>query len=153
MVYRYRIMSTTVSGKPTKSDLKAQIAWYERELRETLDHAKTLQEYIAVARKMIGKKAPEYEQQDLPGVAVIPRRRTKGAVLAKQVEEVLRAADHPLHVREIVKKLAENGNPVIAQNPANTTAVLLIRRADQFKKVSPNTFDLVNKTHKAEETA
>lgn len=146
-------MRTKVAGKPTKSDLKAQIAWYERELKETLEHANTLREYIAVSRRLIGKKVPEYEQQELPGVTIIPRRRTKGAVLAMQVIEVLRAAGHPLHVRDIVKKLAENGNPVIAKNPTNTTAVLLIRRADQFTRVSPNTFDLAKKDGSAAQMA
>lgn len=143
--YRYRIMGTKLSGKPTKSDLKAQITWAENELTETLARANSLREYITATRKLIGKKAPEFEQQELPGVTVIPRRRTKGALLAKQVEDVLRAAGHSLHVRDIVKKLSENGNPVIAKNPVNTTSVLLMRRADQFKKVSPNTFDLVKK--------
>lgn len=146
-------MKTKTAGKPTKSDLKAQIAWYERELKETLEHATVLREYIAVSRRLIGKKPLEYEQQELPGVAVIPRRRTKGAVLAQQVVDVLQAAGHPLHVKDIVRKLAENGNPVIAQNPKNTTAVLLLRRADQFVKVSPNTFDLASKAHKSAETA
>ena len=143
--YRYRVMRTKTSGKPTKADLKAQIAWAENELNETLAHAASLREYISATRKLIGKKAPEYEQQDLPGVTVIPRRRTKGAVLANQVADVLRASGHAMHVREIVKKLADNGNPVIAKNPINTTAVLLMRRADQFARVSPNTFDLVKK--------
>ena len=138
-------MSSKLIGKPTKTDLRAQIAWAERELSETLARAASLREYISATRKLIGKKAPEYEQQDLPGVAVIPRRRTKGAALAGQVADVLRAAGGPMHVRDIVKKLAENGNPVIAKNPINTTSVLLVRRHDQFAKVSPNTFDLVKK--------
>lgn len=145
-------MRTRPPGKPTKSDLRAQIAWAENELTETLAHANSLREYIIATRKLIGRKAPEYEQQELPGVTVIPRRRTKGAVLAKQVEDILRTAG-PLHVRDIVKRLAENGNPVIAKNPINTTSVLLMRRADQFRRVLPNTFDLVKKEGAAADTA
>ena len=146
-------MRAKAAGKPTKADLKAQIAWAEGELTETLAHAQALREYIAATRKLAGKKAPDFEQQVLPGVTVIPRRRTKGAVLANQITEVLRAAGGAMHVKAIVKKLAENGNPVIAKNPTNTVAVALMRREDMFKKVSPNTFDLVSREQKATEMA
>jgi hypothetical protein len=146
-------MRTRAAGKPTKADLRAQIAWAENELTETLAHAQSLREYIAATRKLAGKKAPDFEQQMLPGVTVIPRRRTKGAVLANQITEVLRTSGGPMHVRAIVKKLADSGNPVIAKNPTNTVAVALIRRGDVFKKVSPNTFDLVSREQAAAETA
>jgi hypothetical protein len=132
-------------AKPTKADLNAQIAWAENDLRETLARAQSLREYITATRKLAGKKAPEFEQQDLPGITVIPRRRTKGAVLANQVADLLKAAGHSMHVRDIVKKLAEDGHAVIARNPTNSVAVALMRREDIFKKVAPNTFDLVSR--------
>jgi hypothetical protein len=146
-------MSKKNVAAPTKADLKAQILWAENELQHTLARAQSLREYITATRKLAGKKAPEFEQQVLPGIRVIPRRRTKGAVLAKQVAEVLKSVGAPMHVKDIVERLAQTGNPVIAKNPLNTVAVALIRRADQFTKVGRNIFDLVNKEGKAAETA
>ena len=58
-----------------------------------------------------------------------------------------------MHVKDIVAKLTKNEHAVIAKNPTNTVAVALIRRADQFTKVSPNTFDLAKKEGVAAETA
>jgi hypothetical protein len=85
-----------------------------------------------------------------PAVTVLPlRRRTKTAVLANQVAEVLAAAGRPLHVKEIVDKLQERGQPVTAQNPTAAVAVALSRRKDQFTKTTGNTFDLVKKEGKA----
>ncbi len=139
-------MKTKPAGKPSKADLKAQLAWAESELKETLEKAQSLREYIAAIGKLRGKKGPAFERQELVGVTVIPhRRRTKGAALAKQVAEILTAAGQPMHVRAIVVKLGESGHPVIAKNPTNTVAVALIRRPDQFTKVSPNTFGLAKK--------
>lgn len=147
-------MKAKPMGRISKTDLKAQLAWAENELRETLDKAQSLSEYIAATRKLCGKKGPASTRQDLPGVAVIPhRRRTKTAVLASQVVEVLRSAGQAMHVRDIVGELGKRGQPVIAKNPTNTVAVALARRSDQFAKVSPNTFDLVNKEGIAAETA
>lgn len=147
-------MKKTPTGRISKADLKAQLAWAESELQITLEKAQSLSEYIAATRKLCGKKGPTYTQQELPGVTVIPhRRRTKTAVLASQVVEVLRAAGQPMHVRDIVAELGRRGQPVIAKNPTNTVAVALTRRADQFAKVSPNTFDLANKEGTAVETA
>jgi len=137
----------------SKADLKAQIACAEEELSRILDRAESLREYIAAARKLAGKKAPEYVQQSLPGVTVIPRRRTKGATLANNVAAILQDVGAPLHVRAIVLRLAEKGNPVIARNPINTVAVALARRTDQFKRTQPNTFDLVKRERQAAETA
>ncbi len=154
MGYRYSTMKNTPTVKPSKQDLKAQLLWAESELKQTLEKAQSLRDYIMAVRKLCGKKGPAFEQQELPGVAVIPhRRRTKGAALANQVADILRVAGAPLHVKAIVAKLADSGHPVIAKNPTNTVGVALILRADQFVKVSPNTFDLVKKQETAAETA
>ena len=144
-LYSYRTMKTRIVGKPTKADLKAQIAWAEEELKETLAHAESLKEYIVATRKLAGKKTQDYEQQAPPGVSVIRRRRTKGSELANQTAALLVAAGSSMHVRDIVTRLSESGNPVVAKNPINTVAVALARREDVFKKVGPNTFDLVNR--------
>ena len=146
-------MRNKQANRLSKTDYKNQLALAESELDELLERAQILREYIAATRKLCGKKGPAFEQQTLPGVMQIPRRRTKGLVLASQIVEVIKAAGHPMHVRDIVKKLGENGNPVVAKNPTNTVAVAMIRRADQFVKVSPNTFDLVGRELKAADTA
>jgi len=135
-------MRKQTTNGPTKADLKEHIAWAEDELKRILERAEALRQYIAATRKLAGKKAPEFVQQSLPGVTVIPRRRTKGATLATHVADILRGAGVPLHVKAIVEKLAQGGNPVIARNPLNTVAVALSRRPDQFKKTGPNMFDL-----------
>jgi HB1, ASXL, restriction endonuclease HTH domain len=146
-------MKTKMTNRLSKSDYKAQLALAESELDELIERAQILGDYVEVLKKLSGKKASTFEQQLLPGVMQIPRRRTKGLVLASQITEVIKAAGHPMHVRDIVKKLGENGNPVLAKNPTNTVAVAMIRRADQFVKVSPNTFDLVSRELKAADTA
>jgi len=134
--------------KLTRNDLKADLAKAEQELQELLTRAESLREWITATKKLCGKLSHTNEQNQQP-LTFKPRRRTKTAVLAAQVSEVLRAVGHPLHVDAIAAELTKRGNPVMAKNPAATVAVALGRRTDQFSRVGPNTFDLVKEVKEA----
>jgi hypothetical protein len=137
-----------MTDKLSRSDLKAQLVTAKAELKETLDRVRWLQEFIAVTEKLVGKRSSPPQQTN--AVAILPqRRRTKGTVLAEQVKEVLIASNRPLHVKEIIEKLRERGQSVLAENPAAAVAVALTRRKDQFERVSGNTFGLVQKEQQA----
>jgi hypothetical protein len=139
-----------MADKLSRTDLKAQLVTAKAELKETLDRVRWLQEFIAVTEKLVGKRSSSPPQQLTNAVAILPqRRRTKGTVLAEQVKEVLIASNRPLHVKEIIEKLRERGQSVLAENPAAAVAVALTRRRDQFERVSGNTFGLVQKEQKA----
>jgi hypothetical protein len=149
--YRYRAVKKTTENLRQK-ELKETLARAENELKHTLERVQNLRDLIAVTRKLCGK--PPASPDVSASVTMLPqRRRTKTAELANQVADVLRAAGHPMHVKDIVARLAERGQAVIAQNPTATVAVALSRRPDQFEKVSGNTFDLVKKEGSAAQTA
>jgi|SRR5208282_643565 len=131
----------------TKNDLKGDLDKAEKELQELLRRAEYLREWITATKKLCGKLPNAAENQQ--PLAFMPRRRTKTSVLAAQVVEVLRSAGRPLHVDEIASELEKLGHPVAAKNPAATVAVALSRRTNQFARVAPNTFDLVQKEVRA----
>lgn len=135
-----------MSDKLNKTELKLSLARAEKELQETLEHAQSLREWIIATKKLCGRKLPAANS---PVLSLIPRRRTKTAVLAAQVAEVLEQSNGPLHVREIVAELTKRGQSVAAQNPVAAVGVALSRRSDQFVKVAGNTFDLRGRESKA----
>jgi HB1, ASXL, restriction endonuclease HTH domain len=135
-----------MSEKLNKAELKLALARAEKELQETVEHAQSLREWIIATKKLCGRKLPTANSAVL---SLIPRRRTKTAILATQVAAVLEEAGGPLHVKEIVGELIKRGQPVVAQNPIASVGVALSRRADQFVKVAGNTFDLRGREVKA----
>jgi hypothetical protein len=137
-----------MTEKLTNADLKASLIRAERELLHHLSRAERLREWITATKKLCGKR-DQTPAQPPSGVMLIPRRRTKTAVLATQVAEVLKAIGHPLHVDAIATELSKRGHPIMAKNPAATVAVALSRRPDQFTKVGPNTFDLAKEVKEA----
>ncbi len=139
-----------MADKLKKEDLRAQLASAESELQEYINRVQILREWIAVTRKLCGKKPLVTNQLTPAGVTQIARRRTKTSILASQVAQVLISVGHPLHVNEIVAELSRRGQSPTAENPAATVAVALARRPEQFVKVSPNTFDLVKKDQQGE---
>lgn len=133
-----------MSKKLKNTDLKDALASAEAELVSVLKRAETLREWIAVTRKLCAKNTKGAGETE---TAAVPRlRRTKATGTIKHVVEVLQAAGKPLHVDEIVKKLAENNHASTALNPKATIAVALSRRPDQFRKTAPNTFGLASGT-------
>jgi len=131
-----------VSNKLKNTDLKDALASAEAELISVLKRAETLREWIAVTKKLCAKNTKTVGE---PETVAVPRlRRTKATGTIKHVVEVLQAAGKPLHVDEIVKKLAENNHASTALNPKATIAVALSRRPDQFRKTAPNTFGLAS---------
>ena len=131
-----------VSKKLKNTDLKDALASAEAELISVLKRAETLREWIAVTKKLCAKNTKTAGESE---TVTVPRlRRTKATGTIKNVVEVLHAAGRPLHVDEIVKKLAENNHASTALNPKATIAVALSRRPDQFRKTAPNTFGLAS---------
>jgi hypothetical protein len=129
------------------TELKASLVQAKRELQDLLTRAGRLKEWIAATEKLCGKKGQSHDS-DVETGTVVRFRRTKAVLLAAQVAAVLKDAGKPMHVREIVAELAKRQQPVTARNPVATVAVALGRRAEQFAKTGPNTFDLVEKEAK-----
>jgi HB1, ASXL, restriction endonuclease HTH domain len=123
-------------------DLKDALANAEAELVAVLKRAESLREWITVTKKLCAKnsKAAGISENE-----PIVKRRTRTSGLAQQIRDVLVQAGTPMHVDDIVKALQEQGHPVMAKNPKATIAVALSRRVDEFERVKPNTFALVNK--------
>jgi hypothetical protein len=131
------------SRKLKNTDLKEALAAAEDELAFVLKRADQLREWIAVTKKLCAKNIKAAEPDSAPG----PRfRRTKASGTLQHVLEVLREAGTPLHVDDIVKRLAANNHASTAKNPKATIAVALSRRPDQFQKTGPNTFGIAFKT-------
>lgn len=127
--------------KLKNTDLKEALVAAEEELVTVLKRAETLREWIMVTKKLCSPKGTKNIIG--PGGPPIPRgRRTKATGTMQHVMEVLQAAGTPMHVDDILKKLTENGHPVVARNPKATIAVALSRRTDQFRKTAPNTFGI-----------
>jgi hypothetical protein len=133
-----------VSKRLKNTDLKDALASAEAELITVLKRAETLREWITVTKKLCAKNSKSVIEAD--STPVTRFRRTKTTGLVQHVLEVLQAAGTPLHVDDIVKKLAENNHAVTARNPKATIAIALSRRTDQFRKTGPNTFGLASAT-------
>lgn len=139
-----------MADKLKPAELKAQLATAKSELKETLERVQQLRDFIAVTERLCRRKGSGATTAAASSVTIMPhRRRTKTALVAGRVAEILKAAGKPMHARDIVSKLAERGHPVMAQNPIAAVAVALARRPDQFKKMGSNTFDLVDREEKA----
>jgi hypothetical protein len=134
--------------KLTNADLKPDLAKAEKELQDLLERAEVLREWITITKKLAGKR-PRGTELQAETVTVFTRRRTKTAVLAAQVKEVLRSSGRPMHVMYIAQALAKEGHPVTAKNPVATIAVALSRRPEEFTKTGPNTFFLKETEAKA----
>jgi HB1, ASXL, restriction endonuclease HTH domain len=131
-----------MSKKLKNTDLKEALASAEAELISVLKRAETLREWIAVTKKLCAKNTKNAAEAE--GTVVSRFRRTRTTGLVQHIVEVLRSAGSPLHVDDIVKKLAENNHPVTAKNPKATIAIALSRRTDEFRKTAPNTFGLAS---------
>lgn len=131
-----------MSKRLKNTDLKDALASAEAELVSVLKRAETLREWIAVTKKLCAKNTKS--ASEIESAPVTRFRRTKTTGLVQHVVEVLQAAGTPLHVDDIVKKLAENNHAVTARNPKATIAIALSRRTDQFRKTGPNTFGLAS---------
>ncbi len=66
--------------------------------------------------------------------------------VADAAREILQAAGHPMHVRQILTELQKRGFQLNAKYPTATIVVALKRRPDEFVKVRPNTFALRKRT-------
>lgn len=134
------ICSVTMMNKKLKNtDLKEALGAAKEELAYVLKRAETLREWIAVTEKLCAKNAKGAEHEPAP---IARFRRTKATTTVQHVMEVLAKAGTPLHIDEIVKRLAENNHASAAKNPKATIAVALSRRPDQFRKTAPNTFGI-----------
>jgi hypothetical protein len=136
------------SRKLKNTDLKDALASAEDELAYVLKRAEQLREWITVTKKLCAKntKASEHD------VAPVTRfRRTKATGTIQHVLEVLQAAGTPLHVDDIVARLAASNHASTAKNPKATIAVALSRRPDQFRKTGPNTFGVASSVSPTEE--
>jgi hypothetical protein len=72
------------------------------------------------------------------------RRRTvqKGKSQVGITEDILRAADQPLHVTEIIKRAREQFDATIDRESLVSALTKKIRKGDRFVRVAPNTFAL-----------
>lgn len=142
-----------MTDKLKPAELKTQLATAKAELKGTLERVQQLRDFITVTEKLVRRKGSSaLSTPAIPGgnMVVIPhRRRTKTSVLTNSIVEILAQAGKPMHVKDIVAKLADRGESITSQNPEASVAVALSRRVEQFKKVSGNTFDLVNREAKA----
>jgi hypothetical protein len=127
------------------TDLKGSLVQAKSELQELLSRAERLKVWIAATERLCSKRGQGNDSDDTETDGVIRFRRTKAAVLATHVIEVIKAAGHPMHVRNIVEELAKRQHPVIAKNAVATVAVALGRRPEQFVKTGRNIFDVVEK--------
>jgi hypothetical protein len=133
---------SAMSTKLKNVDLKDALASAESELASVLKRAETLREWIAVTKKLCAKNSKSAAEGD--GAPIQRFRRTKTTGLVQSISEVLQAAGTPLHVDEILKRLAENNHPITARNPKATIAIALSRRTNEFRKTGPNTFVLLS---------
>ena len=131
------------------TDLRAALTSAEKELQDILVRAEQLREWISVTKKLCAKRGSTGLPNDPSLMA--GSRRTRASVLATHVIEVLRAAERPLHVEQIVLELSRAGHPVMAKNPKATLAVALGRRPETFTKVGPNTFGVAENVGAKEE--
>jgi hypothetical protein len=131
-----------VMRKLKNVDLKEALGSAEAELASVLKRAETLREWIAVTKKLCAKNSKSVTEGE--PATVMRFRRTKMTGLVGFISEVLRNAGTPMHVDDILMKLAENNHPITARNPKATIAIALSRRNNEFRKTGPNTFALVS---------
>lgn len=129
-----------------QTDLKDVLASAEKELQETLAEAERLKEFITATRKLVGRRRAA--SASLSGGLILKRKRRANA-MADQVVQILKDTKKPMHAQDIVTQLVERGYQFKTDKPSASVAVALARRSDQFEKVGPNTFDLVNKENVA----
>ena len=132
-----------MNKKLKNTDLKDALASAESELQSTLKRAETLREWIAVTKRLCAKNSKSAEAETQP---IARFRRTKATGTIQHIVEILQVAGAPLHVDEIVKRLAANNHASTARNPKATIAVAMSRRTDKFRKTAPNTFGLASAT-------
>jgi hypothetical protein len=132
-----------MADKLKVADLRETLESAEKELVTLSKRVEVLKEWIAVTKRLCSKnsKLPA----SLEAATVVTRsRRTKTSDLAQQVAEVLLEHGAPMHIKEIVRALADKGHPMTARNPVATLAVALSRRTQEFQRTAPNTFGLAS---------
>jgi len=77
------------------------------------------------------------------GQAVKPRGRAqKGRSQVCIAEDILKLADQPLHVTEIIKKAKEQFDATIDRESLVSALTKKVKKGDRFVRVAPNTFAL-----------
>lgn len=83
---------------------------------------------------------PDQSQEILLG-----RTKYFGMSVPQAASLLLREAGTPMHAKEVYRKLAEGGVRIRGKTPVTSIAISL-RRDKRFRKVAPNTFELVDET-------
>jgi len=79
---------------------------------------------------------------------LLARSKYLGMSVPQAAFLLLRNAGTPMHAKEVYRKLAEGGVRIRGKTPVTSIAISL-RRDKRFRKVAPNTFDLVEDTFTA----
>lgn len=87
-----------------------------------------------------GLDVPDQSQEILFG-----RTKYIGMSVPQAALMLLKEAGTPMHAKEIFRKLVEGGVRIRGKTPVTSIAISL-RRDKHFRKVAPNTFDLVDET-------
>jgi len=107
------------------SRLEGEKSFYQQELRAVIEGR------VEVSREgIVISEEPEPKST-----------RFQGMKIADAVYEVLKEADHPLHVREIWDRISEGGVQSRAKKPWVSIAAALYRD-DRFENLGRNTFQI-----------
>ena len=76
------------------------------------------------------------------------RRASKGRSQVSIAEDILKNADAPLHVTEIINKAKKNYEAVIDRESLVSALTKKVKKGDRFIRVAPNTFALAAESEK-----
>jgi len=91
-------------------------------------------------RSKTGLDAPDQSQEILLG-----RSKYLGMSVPQATMVLLKEAGTPMHAKEVYQKLVEGGVRIRGKTPVTSIAISL-RRDKRFRRVAPNTFDLVDES-------
>jgi len=124
-------------------------------IRKYLELAETLYRVEQEKARFAARQAtaPEGEREktkialdiDQSQEILFGRSKYLGMSVPQAAALLLREGGTPMHAKEVYRKLMEGGVRIRGKTPVTSIAISL-RRDKRFRKVAPNTFDLVEET-------
>lgn len=110
------------------------------ELNQSLNSLdKRLEHAVEMYKLEFGAEPPIATEATRPRSRAPRRTRTEGPSWNESVATVLRDADEPLHVNELLRRLIEGGFHTEAKDPIRALASVLVRHPD-VHRTEPNTY-------------
>lgn len=86
---------------------------------------------------------PVMDVTDQSRELLLGRTKYVGMSVPEATYQILREARRPMHAKELVQRLIEGGMQIKGKTPLTSVATSL-KRDKRFKKVGPNTFELLD---------